>query len=264
MNLLNILLISLIFFSGCIEKKDVEIYKYRKIVPVQVVEYNIFLDINRIRVKEGLPPYELDPYLSEVARDYAIQMFRTNLIGHIDIYNRSHNDRLLNKSFVYFYSMENIFYKSEFCDNEEKIIASALEGWMKSAGHRETILNKHSKKMGVGYYCSNNKAYVVLLVGNDCIENNYKIIPNVEYRISDLLPDPKVPYIKAFQITSNKSCSIVEFYVFDKEHTDPISANIKEGKIFFRYLPISIIIRSPFNCNVDLKICARNDIISEN
>ncbi|OEH92873.1 hypothetical protein BFG57_02240 [Bacillus solimangrovi] len=113
------------------------------------IEKEIFFLTNKERVKQGLKPFILDVNVSKVAQ-----------IKSADMYNKSYFDHTSPTYGSPFEMMKQ--FNIEYIAAGENIAAgysSAVEvtnGWMKSQGHRENILNEDFTRIGIGYYEADN------------------------------------------------------------------------------------------------------------
>lgn len=98
--------------------------------------------INKERVSRGLSPLSADVPLQEVARDFAKDMLRRGYFSHYTLEGLSPFDRM---------GMVDIFFTSA----GENLALSpnvdlAMQGFMRSPGHRENILSPDFQKAGIG------------------------------------------------------------------------------------------------------------------
>lgn len=119
-------------------------------IPIPVVslsidpadESHMIADVNATRTAAGLPPLLTDPQLASVARAYAHDMASRRYFGHHNPEGQSVGDRLEVAGVAYQYAGENI----AFVQNENE----AMEGFLKSAGHKANILNSRYTRIGIG------------------------------------------------------------------------------------------------------------------
>ena len=129
---------------------------------------------NQERAGAGLRPLSRDSAISGIARSHSENMARLNLLEH-DIGGRDPTDRALAAGYncraysgdgSYSYGLsENIyehprvtlwtgrfgFYSpSEYHRDSEAMAWSLVQGWMRSPGHRENILDADARRIGVG------------------------------------------------------------------------------------------------------------------
>ena len=108
-------------------------------------ELEMFNLINAEREKYGLNKLVWDEEVAAVARAHSRDMAKRNFFGHTNPDGHNSGDRL-RASKVPFY------YVGETLARGYSSAAEVLEAWMKSTGHRNTILNTQATRMGVGYY----------------------------------------------------------------------------------------------------------------
>ena len=129
---------------------------------------------NEERVSAGLQPLRHDTAISDIARSHSEDMARLGLMSH-DIGGKDPTDRALGAGYdcraylpdgSYTYGLsENIFnyprirewliwpnggrQVSKALGTEEMAVA-LVQGWMDSPGHRENILDRDARRIGVG------------------------------------------------------------------------------------------------------------------
>lgn len=111
------------------------------------------LDItNVIRVRHGLSILKWDDKTAKVAYLHSKDMSTANYFDHTSPTNGGLADRLEKGEVIYQVAGENIAAK--YVDG-----IAAVEGWLNSKGHRETLLNEEYNFLGVGvfekYYTQN-------------------------------------------------------------------------------------------------------------
>ena len=129
---------------------------------------------NQERTDAGLRPLSHDSAISGIARSHSEHMARLNLLEH-EIGGRDPTDRALAAGYncraysrdgSYSYGLsENIFEyprvtlwtgrfgsysPSEYHRDSEAMAESLVQGWMRSPGHRENILDADARRIGVG------------------------------------------------------------------------------------------------------------------
>lgn len=97
---------------------------------------------NEERVKEKLPPLQLDATLSQVARGHSTNMAKQGTMKH-DLDGKTPFDRIRGSGYKYHFAGENIAAG----DVPIEIIMGA---WMKSEGHRKNILGEKFTHIGIG------------------------------------------------------------------------------------------------------------------
>lgn len=105
-------------------------------------ESKMLQDVNRERTDRGLQVLALDTELSDVARDYGMDMWQRRYFSHYSPEGESVGDRLTRAGISYFVAGENL----ALAPTEEM----AMNGLMNSEGHKENILSEDYHKVGIG------------------------------------------------------------------------------------------------------------------
>lgn len=117
-------------------------------------QQNVLRLTNDERAKVGLAALRPNPALMKAAQDYAALMARERHFSHTGPDGSRPRDRA-----------QQAGYPSSFCGENialgQKSAAEALRSWMSSKGHRENILNREYREIGVGH----EGAYWVQLFG---------------------------------------------------------------------------------------------------
>jgi uncharacterized protein YkwD len=108
-------------------------------------EKQIFDITNIIRLRHHLQPLKWDETTAEVAFKHSKDMYEGNYFSHQSPTNGSLADRLANGGVFFQMAGENIAAK--YVDG-----IAAVEGWLNSKSHRETLLNEDFTHLGVGVY----------------------------------------------------------------------------------------------------------------
>lgn len=104
------------------------------------------LDItNVIRLRHGLGMVKLDEPTSKVAYKHSKDMNQSDYFSHTSPTTGGLADRLAKGEVIYQLAGENI--AAMYVDG-----IAAVEGWLNSEGHRETLLNEKFTHLGVGVY----------------------------------------------------------------------------------------------------------------
>jgi uncharacterized protein YkwD len=117
-------------------------------------------EINDIRHRNGLEPLSRMRFLDKIAWQHARYMARNDKLGHDGFHARSLLIREQKKTIPSKYVGENCGKCPGRSFNKE-VIRATTDGWMKSASHREAILNPEYNMTGVG--CITNKEYVYIV-----------------------------------------------------------------------------------------------------
>lgn len=98
--------------------------------------------VNIERGKNGLAQLTTDSALGKVAYEHAKDMLERGYFSHYSQEGLSPFDRLERSSIYYKYAGENLAFAPD--------VEIAMDGLMKSPGHRENILSPNFKKAGIG------------------------------------------------------------------------------------------------------------------
>jgi len=112
----------------------------------------IFLAINEQRRAHSLQQLEWDEKLAEQARSHSARMAARAELSHVDPERGNVAERLKRAHIAWRACAENIFEEKGFDDP----VQAAVEGWMKSEGHRENILRPELTLTGVGIASRSN------------------------------------------------------------------------------------------------------------
>ena len=129
---------------------------------------------NEERIRAGLQPLSHDAAISDIARSHSENMARLGLMSH-DIEGRDPTDRAMAAGYncrayrgdgSYSYGLsENVaehprvtqwmglgmsYRPVDYDDDAEEAARGLVQGWMSSPGHRENILDRDSRRIGVG------------------------------------------------------------------------------------------------------------------
>ncbi|WP_010284487.1 CAP domain-containing protein [Bacillus timonensis] len=106
-------------------------------------EYQLFDLTNASRVNHGLGVLSWDNHVKETARKHSLDMAENDYFSHTNLQGLSPFDRMLEDEILFTIAGENLAY-GQFSS------IFAHEGLMNSMGHRENILKKEYKYLGVG------------------------------------------------------------------------------------------------------------------
>ena len=107
------------------------------ISPEEIVEWT-----NRKRTESGLNSVNLNEKLSEAARQKAADMFALNYWSHVSPRGVNPWSFIMNAGYSYLYAGENL--ARDFSNAQ-----GVVEAWMNSPSHKDNILNKKYKNIGV-------------------------------------------------------------------------------------------------------------------
>ncbi|MBP9719024.1 MAG: CvpA family protein [Candidatus Levybacteria bacterium] len=98
--------------------------------------------LNNERAKKELPPLEMEGSLRSLARSYSRDMFARGYFSHYTPEGTSPFDRMSNAGISYTSAGENLALAPD--------VDLAMQGLMKSPGHRANILSPNYAKVGIG------------------------------------------------------------------------------------------------------------------
>ncbi len=98
---------------------------------------------NKEREKEKLPALEFNPVLVKVARDHSANMAKKRELNHV-LDDKNPGQRVEAAGYHWMNVGENI------ASGEAEMPAVVVKRWMESKLHRENILNKEFREIGIG------------------------------------------------------------------------------------------------------------------
>ena len=123
----------------------------------------MFFITNEERSKVGVPPMRYHKFLEVAAYNHSLKMATTGFFSHynsIDVYRKSTGDRGKLAGITNPHIAENIAYNFPKNGSTYMQVATLLiKQWMNSPGHKENILSKKGRQMGIGTYYIDNKIY---------------------------------------------------------------------------------------------------------
>lgn len=123
----------------------------------------MFFLTNEERSKVGVPPMRYHKFLEVAAYNHSLKMATTGFFSHynsIDVYRKSTGDRGKLAGITNPHIAENIAYNFPKNGSTYMQVATLLiKQWMNSPGHKENILSKKGRQMGIGTYYIENKIY---------------------------------------------------------------------------------------------------------
>lgn len=122
------------------------------------IEMKIIELTNKERTKRNLPPLSTDPHLVIASRQHSYEMIRNGYFSHISpiYYNRTPAIRIYNSGLVQYKTGENIAQNKGTLvpiiigENPDSLAKIIVHNWMKSAHHRDNILDPGYTNIGVG------------------------------------------------------------------------------------------------------------------
>ena len=117
-------------------------------------ELRAFDLVNAERTDQGIEALTPDDALHAVARAHSQDMIDRNFFDHTNPDGDDPFDRMTDAGITYTAAAENIQW-NDFPDP----VATAVDGWMNSPGHRTNILNATYTHTGMGVAVDNGKYY---------------------------------------------------------------------------------------------------------
>ena len=110
------------------------------------MEARVLDRVNKARTDNGLAKLRADARLSDVAREYSCRMARDDVFGHKSPTGGTLRDRVRAAGYHWAAAGENLAKTV----NARYPIERAVQGWLKSDGHRNNILSTEFTMTGVG------------------------------------------------------------------------------------------------------------------
>ena len=110
--------------------------------PDEQSEVQMLVLVNRERASRGLKPVKPDIKLRNVAREHCSDMFKRGYFSHYTPEGLSPFDRMAQADINFTYAGENLALAPN--------VGMAMQGFMKSPGHRANILSSNFGTLGVG------------------------------------------------------------------------------------------------------------------
>jgi uncharacterized protein YkwD len=127
--------------------------------------------VNDIRVRNGLDSLTRDRSLDKVAWQHARYMAKNDRLGHDGFESRAAIIRWQNKRFIRSSVAENCG-KCPGSSLDISVIGATLDGWMKSASHRNAILNPLYNRTGIASFTNKDNIYIVQIFAADGLESS--------------------------------------------------------------------------------------------
>ncbi len=149
-------IIIMLLFAGAVQpglSQSLQLYNEAHIVHLA----------NLARREHGIPPLRWNRELTLAARRFAQDSVENRpepYCGHEDSQGSYPDGRARTAGYKGLAGAENIF--CGYVTPEQ-----AIEGWLRSSGHAENLLNANHREVGHGYYQKDDRAYVVQAFGSD-------------------------------------------------------------------------------------------------
>jgi len=170
---------------------------------ILVKQSSLFADIsaqrimvltNEVRQQYGLPFVQEDLLLNKAAQEKAQDMFKNKYFSHYSPAGVSPWYWIDKSGYDYYYAGENL--AMNFLDTEE-----VIKGWLNSSSHRENLLNKDYKDMGIAVVSGDfnnegiNRILVVQMFGS-------KAKPSIPVAMAQVPPIDEPPIQEKIQETT--------------------------------------------------------------
>jgi uncharacterized protein YkwD len=125
--------------------------------PLHALAHKIFSLANRQRRLHGVHPLEWNDTLTQEARRHSINMMERGFFSHTDPVRGALGARMHTGKVYWSRCGENIFREQGMDDPAE----AAIEGWMRSPTHRQSLLDPQFTQTGVGIAISPDTEYFI-------------------------------------------------------------------------------------------------------
>jgi uncharacterized protein YkwD len=184
-----------------------------EIVETETIETEIFDEINSIRLGQGNSPLEWDERIYSAAKSHSVRLSTDKIFSHKNPDGDDVIDRLKSEGLFFLTAAENICGVPSDTSN---IPNAAVEGWMKSPGHRWAIVDRDQTFThgAVGVECNESSCLITFNCADFVMSRNMTLKPNHYTRIN--LNDEsfgfKGSYPVSIEVTSS---NLVDVYFFD-------------------------------------------------
>ncbi|MBW2172257.1 MAG: CAP domain-containing protein, partial [Deltaproteobacteria bacterium] len=179
----------------------------------ETMETEIFDEINTIRLRLGNSPLEWDERIYSAAKAHSVRLRIHKIFSHKDPDGDDVIDRLKGEGLFFLTAAENICGVPSDTSN---IPDAAVEGWMKSPGHRWTIVDRDKTFThgAVGVDCSESSCLVTFDCADFVVNRNMTLKPNYYSRIN--LNDESFGFEGSYPVSIEVTSSdLVDVYFFD-------------------------------------------------
>ena len=121
---------------------------------VSAAETDVVRRVYAIRAEHMRPPLRVDPDLARIAREYSCALLARGALSHMGADGTTVSDRIRAAGKTFIAVGENLASST----NTREPVEAAMDGWMKSPGHRENILRPDFTDTGVGV-CHDGTTY---------------------------------------------------------------------------------------------------------
>jgi len=176
------------------------------------VEREIFRKLNRIREQNNAPPLKWSDKISFVAKERAKELAEQEYFAHTSPSGKDFKDFLNEYGIFYIMAAENLYYAEGM--DVESLADAAVDGWMKSPGHRSPILDydKSYDEVGVGVYCK-KACYISAIFIDNSVSDEIELRPGYLTFIS--LYDEAFPFssLVAANVTLKSDSGVNVYFV---------------------------------------------------
>lgn len=138
------------------------------------IAQEVIVRTNAERTKRGLPPLKRNANLTQAAQWLAKDMAERGYFDHTDRQGRNIGKRIPDFGYINYRMMaENIAMG-------QRSATEVVAGWMKSAGHRENLLNPEYREIGVGVTLPRGKSRAHWVQDFGTRQDVYPILINEE------------------------------------------------------------------------------------
>ncbi|MBW1743741.1 MAG: CAP domain-containing protein [Deltaproteobacteria bacterium] len=196
-----------------------------EIVETETLETEIFDEINSIRVRLGNSPLEWDERVYSAAKAHSVRLRIHKIFSHKDPDGDDVIDRLKGEGLFFLTAAEDI---CGIPSDTRNISNAAVEGWMKSPGHRWAIIDRDQTFThgAVGVDCSESSCFVTFDCADFVVNRNMTLKPNYYTRIN--LNDESFGFEGSYPVSIEVTSSdLVDVYFFDS--LEKLNAFAKTG-----------------------------------
>lgn len=181
-------------------------------VETETLETAIFDEINSRRMGLGNSRLEWDERIYRAAKAHSVRLSTDKIFSHKNPEGDDVIDRLKGEGLFFLMAAENI---CGIPSNTRNIPDAAVEGWMKSPGHRWVIIDRDQTFThgAVGVDCSESSCFVTFDCADFVMSRNMTLKPNYYTRIN--LNDESFGFEGAYPVSIEVTSSdLVDVYFF--------------------------------------------------
>jgi len=182
-----------------------------------LIEQEVFKFVNLEREKAGLKSYRWNGWVGNTAYNHSKDMAERDYYAHESPEGKDHYDRLKESGMYFIVSGEVLYYIEGLGPdyNETRIARNAVDGWLKSPGHRSVVLDVDNlySDAGVGAYCKEDKCFITMNVVG--LEEHYEFTLDKRYAVSYYLNNPAYGFDFSVSVSVRVEASKpVNVYIF--------------------------------------------------